>query len=113
MFEHLEVQLKRTKGYRMPPGCVKVARPTRYGNPFETAAEYRIWLTTDWVPDANKNPHWKIFRLDNGTWNYPMLEERKRWILANIPLLRNTPVSCFCPLEATCHRRVVIELANK
>jgi hypothetical protein len=28
------IQLKRTKGWRMPPGAVKVDRSTKYGNPF-------------------------------------------------------------------------------
>lgn len=28
------IQLKRTKGWRMPAGAVKVDRTTRFGNPF-------------------------------------------------------------------------------
>lgn len=32
------IQLKRTKGWRMPPGTVKVDRSTRWGNPFRIGA---------------------------------------------------------------------------
>ena len=47
------VQLKRTKGWRMPPDTVKVDRQTIYGNPFamekreraEAVAMFRDWLT--------------------------------------------------------------------
>jgi hypothetical protein len=28
------IQRRRTKGWRMPPGCVYVGRPTKWGNPF-------------------------------------------------------------------------------
>lgn len=28
------IQLRRTKGWRLPPGALSVARPTKWGNPF-------------------------------------------------------------------------------
>lgn len=28
------IQLRRTRGYRKPPGAIVVRRPTHYGNPF-------------------------------------------------------------------------------
>ena len=31
------IQLKRTRGWRMPAGAVKVDRTTRWGNPFTVA----------------------------------------------------------------------------
>jgi len=33
----LRVQLRRSKGWRMPPNTVKVTRPGKYGNPFKAA----------------------------------------------------------------------------
>jgi hypothetical protein len=121
MFEHLEVQWNRFSG-KMPPGCVNVMRPSRYGNPFPTANEYRLWLTTGWEPEnvcSSIFPGWYkkfgIYRLDMDavTWNYEKLRIQKQIILSSIPLLRNRPVACSCPLGSDCHRRVVIELANK
>lgn len=122
MFEHLEVQLKRTKGYRMPPGCVKVARPTMWGNPFPTAREYRLWLTTDWEPEDLRGSlfvGWGKFGMYHATgdggiaWDYAKLRTQKQIILSHVPSLRNRPIACFCPLGDDCHRAVLIELANR
>jgi hypothetical protein len=97
-------------------------RPSKYGNPFPTANEYRLWLTTDWEPEnvcSSIFPGWYkkfgIYRLDMDavTWNYEKLRVQKQIILSSISLLRNRPVACSCPLGAECHRRVVIELANR
>ena len=32
------MQLRRTKGWRLPDGAVVVARPTRWGNPFRVVS---------------------------------------------------------------------------
>ena len=57
------VQLKRTKGWRMPPDTVKVDRGTIYGNPFtmenrergEAVALFREWLTSaTWVAECEQ-----------------------------------------------------------
>jgi hypothetical protein len=47
------VQLRRAKGWRMPPNTVKVDRTTLFGNPFSVkeygrdsaVALHRAWLT--------------------------------------------------------------------
>ncbi len=31
------IQLRRTKGWRKPPGAVVIPRPTRWGNPYSLA----------------------------------------------------------------------------
>lgn len=50
------VQLRRTRGWRLPVGAVVVARPTKWGNPFR----YRQWTGLARVP--------AIF--DDGEWEY-------------------------------------------
>jgi hypothetical protein len=35
------IRLERTKGWRLPEGAVRVARPTRWGNPFVYRSEHR------------------------------------------------------------------------
>jgi hypothetical protein len=50
------VQLTRVKGWRLPPGAVSVARPTRWGNPFA----YRTDRGLCRVPAA----------LGDGEWEY-------------------------------------------
>lgn len=36
------IQLQRTKGWKLPPNTVVVARPSRWGNP------YRVGATAHW-----------------------------------------------------------------
>lgn len=104
------VQLRRTKGWRMPSRTVKVARPSQWGNPYRigpdgTAAEcvdkfrgvceseailehvYRNWLT------PHGDDYW-----DMDTWLRP---------------LRGMNLACWCPLDRPCHADVLLELANK
>jgi hypothetical protein len=50
------IQLRRIKGWRLPPGAVSVARPTKWGNPFA----YRTPRALARVPAA----------LSDGPWEY-------------------------------------------
>ena len=54
----VRVQLRRTKGWRMPENTVKVDRTTRYGNRHD-------WR--DWLPDARAH-----------SWALPHPEDKKR-----------------------------------
>jgi hypothetical protein len=82
------IQLRRTKGWRKPPGAVVVARPTRWGNPFEwreygraTAVErYRLWLPISGLDPAE---------------------------------LRGRDLCCWCPLDQPCHADVLLQEANR
>jgi hypothetical protein len=112
------IQLKRSKGWRMPPDTVKVDRSTIYGNPFttenregaESVALFREWLT---------NPTW----VDDCQQSYPPvltkhLCNRGAVLLAALPKLRGKNLACWCKLPAEgeediCHGAVLIELANQ
>ena len=107
------IKLQRTAGWRMPKNGKKVARPTKWGNPFATAEEYRRWLTTDWEPDRWSKPDWHIFeKLSRwGMWDIALLRQRKKWILAHVHELHGMIPACFCELEHFCHGDVLNELA--
>ncbi|HET9484830.1 MAG TPA: DUF4326 domain-containing protein [Xanthomonadales bacterium] len=88
------VRLQRTRGWRLPPDTVVVARPTRWGNPFvvgtpgvadraEAVRRYREYLARD---DA--------------------LARAAR------DQLRGRDLACWCPLDAPCHADALLELAN-
>ena len=85
----------------MPPGCIYVGRPTKYGNPFPSAETFRWWLLT---PQPITDP--------------PSDPARDR-ILADIGELRGKDLACWCPLTdedgnpVDCHANVLLELANK
>lgn len=37
------IQLRRTKGWRLPDGAIRVARPTQWGNPFRVDDPWMTW----------------------------------------------------------------------
>ena len=83
------IQLRRTAGWRKPPGAVVVSRPSRWGNPFpvgpdrsaaEAVARYRRWIE-------------------------PQVDEVRA-------ALAGRDLCCWCPLGAPCHADVLLELAN-
>lgn len=96
------IQIRRTKGWRMPPNTVKVDRTTKWGNPFrvglstpmhcntaaEAVIEYRVWMTQAGGRSLDLSG------------------------------LRGKNLACWCPLtdehgnRVPCHADVLLELAN-
>lgn len=89
----VRIQRKRSRGFRLPAEAVCVTRPGRWGNPFETADEFRRWLAGEIVR--------------------PDLAERRAWIIANVGLLRGRPIACWCPIGADCHADVLAAMADR
>jgi hypothetical protein len=95
------VQLRRTKGWRMPPNTVKVCRSTVFGNPYtieengrwDAVALYRFYVT-------------------DPLWEDPHVRSHQERLRALIPSLRGKNLACFCPLDKPCHADVLLELAN-
>jgi len=75
----------------LPAGTVCVTRPGRFGNPFQTAAEFRSWLA--------------------GETDQPELNQRRQWILEHVHELRGKLLACFCSQDQDCHADVLCELA--
>jgi hypothetical protein len=83
------IQLKRTKGWRMPENTVKVDRTTKWGNPFAAIASRSL---DEVVAD---------FRRMATHPNYHDVSE-----------LRGKNLACWCKPGAPCHADVLLELAN-
>ena len=85
------IQLRRTKGWRKPPGAVVVARPSKWGNPYPVAVQgraeavrlYRDHLLAD--PDL---------------------------IAAARAELAGRDLACWCPPGEACHADVLLAVAN-
>ena len=117
------IQLKRTKGWRLPPHCVVVSRPSPFGNPFtlndilqeaggkldaraaraEAVRRFAVWL------GCKPDPTRRFAKL------YP---DRKAAVLRRLPDLRGKDLACWCPLTypdgaaCPCHAIILLELAN-
>lgn len=109
------IQLKRTKGWRMPAGAAKVDRATRWGNPFRVddcrEAGYRgtdAELAARCVDafEAWLGPFWRT------NWDGSESEAARARILEGLPHLRGKDLACWCPLDRPCHADVLLHLAN-
>lgn len=103
------IQLRRTKGWQMPPNTVKVTRPGPWGNPFivspkarpgaRSGAEYICLLT---VEDAVE-----CYRI----WLEDQLEKHECMRNALVEL-KGKNLACWCPIGSPCHGDVLLEKCN-
>jgi len=104
------LRLSRAKGWRLPKGAVNVARPGRWGNPFETGR------------DGDRERCTQLFiRLLAGyvcvSAHPDCVAAQRRWLRRNPPgdirrLLAGHDLACWCALDAPCHADALLEVAN-
>ena len=94
------VRLRRTKGWRKPPGAVVVARPSRWGNPYAIGASHEGRTLT-------REETVELFRaaLLDGRLGFDVTDVRAT--------LRGRDLACWCPLDVPCHADVLLEVANQ
>jgi hypothetical protein len=108
------IQLRRSKGWRMPANTVKVDRTTLFGNPFaikdyghdRAVALHRAWLTGK--PIDAPVPSGQAQRL----------AARRQQVLEALPSLRGKHLACWCALPRrgepdNCHAALLLQLANR
>src|ERR1700733_5766260 len=110
----IRIQLRRTKGWRMPENTVRVTRPSKWGNPF-VVSEKKItarkhvrgsYIVVPTVEDAVA-----CYRIRLTEHSPDIAEAARRE-------LRGKSLACFCPLPApgapdVCHARILLEVANE
>ncbi|WP_405375947.1 MULTISPECIES: DUF4326 domain-containing protein [unclassified Microbacterium] len=116
------IQQRRTKGWRKPGNTVRVARPSRYGNPFRIGERAIINDATGVIVDNSKRQSIivrdrahavALYRdaVEGHIWvaepSYPFIPRRNE-----IETLRGKNLMCFCPLDQPCHADVLLEIAN-
>lgn len=117
----VRVQLKRAKGWRLPPNTLSVARPGRWGNPFRVdllGRERALGMFRDAL-QGFFSPH-IVGDLSDSDFN-AMYEAKERWRkrlgydhpASALYELRGKNLACWCPLDAPCHADVLLELANQ
>jgi hypothetical protein len=102
----IRVQLRRTKGWRMPENTVKVDRTTKWGNPFVPGQEIPF-LPGRIVQD--KRHAWSLF-LGHAPNNAKL-------VAAARAELKGKNLACWCALPEPyehdcCHAAVLLEIAN-
>lgn len=112
------IQLRRVKGWRMPPETVYVARPSPWGNRFKVSSCMEAGFA-DTVSEARALcvecfRDWLLKGDLSECWNGCTDEEREQWewMRAKLWTLRGKNLACWCPLDAPCHADVLLMLAN-
>lgn len=98
------IQLRRIKGWKMPPNTIKVDRSTEWGNPFPVETAHQ-WKDAAWA--VLQFSFW-IDRLDVFAGK-PTPPDRGT-IIAE---LRGKNLACWCKPGAPCHADVLLDLANE
>ena len=99
------IQCSRLKGYKMPPNTVRVARPSKWGNPFVIGihgdAQTCVKLYQEkLLRYSHKHGSMVDFLTDCHT-----IEEIRRE-------LGGKNLACYCPLHSPCHADVLLKIAN-
>jgi hypothetical protein len=95
------IQLKRTKGWRMPPNTVKVDRSTKWGNPYKIGMQCLNPITgiTSTIDAAKAVDLFRSF----ATPSADIYQHH----------LRGKNLACWCKPGEPCHADVLLELANQ
>jgi hypothetical protein len=107
------VQLRRTKGWRLPAGAVVVSRPSRFGNPWRVKKQGGEWLIKREGNDQSVScadeatAHRRAVELyREHLWNDDELRRRV------VDELAGHDLACWCRPGLACHATVLLEMAN-
>lgn len=113
------VQLRRTKGWRMPENTLKVDRSTKWGNPFRVGriscdgshvaseCDCQCYYGCKTTAEAVKKfREWRQEIADLHARNGS--DFVRRWLRP----LRGKNLGCWCKIGEPCHADVLLELAN-
>ncbi len=93
----IRIQLSRRKGWRKPEGAVVVARPTKWGNPYQAGQD----------GDGDRAYLVGLFAA------YLERPERADLLCTIRNELRGKDLCCWCPLDQPCHADVLLRIATE
>lgn len=96
MDDPVGIKLSRQGGWRKPENTVTVSRPSKWGNPHKVIGKGR---------DARRVAV-RMFEDDLYHGRLPFTVDDVRRELAGVNL------ACWCPLDGSCHRDVLLRAAN-
>lgn len=111
------IQLRRTRGWRMPVGAIKVDRSSSFGNPYKVSEAKPLdgkpvdkpwWVESDsyvWMFATKDEAQAASVRLFRET----MTEHMKERVRLS---LKGSNLACWCRPGTPCHADVLIEIAN-
>lgn len=106
------IQLRRTKGWRMPPNTVKVDRTTRWGNPFIVGAQGNAATCVYLYGMMLGGLHCLSTGIECGKRQdvaFKALKEQAPRYAA----LRGKNLACWCKVGQPCHADLLLLIANR
>jgi hypothetical protein len=105
------VRLSRAKGFRLPPGAIVVARPSKWGNPFRLqGTSLVVGPHGDQHQCANGEARGVAVRL----YSLALYSAHLDYYLEDVRReLRGHDLACWCPLDQPCHADVLLQVANR
>ena len=109
------IQLKRTKGWRMPPNTAKVTRPGVFGNPFVVTDHLGSSRAVKWFRECLERalrgqPY--PAAPDGGSLSEEVMMAFDR-MAEVVRRLKGKNLACWCKPGDPCHADVLLELANR
>jgi hypothetical protein len=98
------IQLRRTKGWRLPLQAVKVDRSTIWGNPFRITSDTSAAECVARFARLLEGGHEDEFTAEELA--------RAALIRRRLPELAGKDLACWCALDAPCHAEVLLRMAK-
>ena len=109
------IQIKRTKGWRMPEGAVYVGRGSKWGNPFDFRAAADAGYGDGRAAAVDAFSGWMC----GEDWGIPQGQTRASMAAKRVVIRRSLhelsgkDLACWCPPDQPCHADVLLEIANR
>jgi hypothetical protein len=100
------IQLRRTKGWRIPANTLKVDRTTKWGNPFKIGEVCTHPMTGKRVHVADRSKAIALFH------EYLASPTGREIVKATKRELHGKNLACWCKIGAQCHADVLLTIAN-
>lgn len=97
------LRLSRKRGFRLPPGAMSVARPTKWGNPVGWTQFYRPGQNTPAQARARAVEYYR---------QWLTLPSNHAFRAEARAALAGRSLACWCPLGEACHADVLLEVVN-
>lgn len=104
------VQLRRVKGWRLPPNTVKVDRSTKWGNPFVPGKTYPIIEEGCTTPMGQ---HKCASVADAVAMYESWVTSEQGFDQEEIEELTGKNLACWCKPGSPCHADVLLKIANE
>ena len=96
------IQQRRVKGFKLPPFCRSVARPSIYGNPFRVGDPH----PETGIPIERGEAVSLFERWLHQPAQHALIERARRE-------LRGMDLACFCKLSDMCHADVWLKILSE